>query len=414
MSIEDEMDILIIDEDQAVLFELKTFFTSKGYSVITASLFSRGLEYIILHNPKVVITEIIKNGSQEGIEVLRTLRRIKSGSVFIILTNKTQTDPSYIKSLGLIFEYIKKPAPLIHLLETIQKAIQFNKELTESFHSLTKDETFLKDQLEWLLWKEQRNANSKNLFGKVIIETIVHSIFQGMGVGGIVSLIELIEMSKKDEGDYTKIKTKQLNSLIKNVEPIKVIKEKLDNVVRIFDLQFEKEMIDGNGMNRIIHESVLSVEPLRIIKDHKIKIAPIEIKSKVVGNADLLSMAIRELLTNAFKYSSEKTELHISCFKHDDGVSFIIMNSILPVQNGITGIPPELEYEIFEPFFKINHNYDERFYREEIGFGIGLSVIKHSITKIGGDIHLREIMDHVTSATPTKKILAELILPYHK
>ena len=56
MSIEDEMDILIIDEDQAVLFELKTFFTSKGYSVITASLFSMGLEYIILHNPKVVIT----------------------------------------------------------------------------------------------------------------------------------------------------------------------------------------------------------------------------------------------------------------------------------------------------------------------------------------------------------------------
>lgn len=120
---------------------------------------------------------------------------------------------------------------------------------------------------------------------------------------------------------------------------------------------------------------------------------------------------MRELLTNAFKYSPEEAEIQISRFYSPTGLSIVVVNPAAKVSRGINGIPPELEYEIFEPFFKINHIYDERYYKEELGFGIGLSYLQSSITRLGGNIHVNEVLDHL-SIPPAKKIVAEIIFPF--
>lgn len=88
----------------------------------------------------------------------------------------------------------------------------------------------------------------------------------------------------------------------------------------------------------------------------------------------------------------------------------VLLNSISKVTRGVRGIPSEFESEIFEPFFRINKIYDERFYLEELGFGIRLSVIPKGITSLDGNVFVYEVNDHVTSLEPEKKIVSELIL----
>ncbi|MBP9888476.1 MAG: sensor histidine kinase [Leptospiraceae bacterium] len=112
----------------------------------------------------------------------------------------------------------------------------------------------------------------------------------------------------------------------------------------------------------------------------------------------------------AYKYSPDNSNIFIMKGYSADGLSILIMNSISKVTRGVRGIPSEFENEIFEPFFRINKIYDERFFLEELGFGIGLSVIQKGITSLDGNVFVYEVNDHVTSLEPEKKIVSELIL----
>ncbi|MCB1191093.1 MAG: response regulator [Leptospiraceae bacterium] len=407
------MDILLLDPDKNSLEGLNNLLTNRGFKTIATQEFRVAMELLIMNNPKVVITEIMKPGS-EGIEILRALRRIRTDSVIIIHTNKVVKDSGYEKRFGLVFDFLHKPANQEILMDSVQKALEFYSiKLSKLNYNDNFDET-IKEQLEWLIWKEQKSQGYKQAFGKSIIETIVHSIFQGMGVGSMIPLIDLLELGLKEEGEYSKVKTKIVKSLIKNAHPLRTIKEKLDYILKVFDKEFKREVVPGQAIKNYVLNSLEAVEKLREIKNHKVRVENLDFPFSIYSNVELLELSIRELLTNAFKYSTDNSTIYITKSSSQDTFSIIILNSILMMKRGITGVPPEFEYEIFEPFFKINHIYDERFYEEELGFGVGLSVIQTNINKIGGKVHVYEILDHVTSSEPQRKVAAELVFPIIK
>ena len=95
----------------------------------------------------------------------------------------------------------------------------------------------------------------------------------------------------------------------------------------------------------------------------------------ILGDRDQLTMAIHNLIENAFNYSPADTKV---------AVSTTVENGIITISVADQGIGiPEAEVErIFERFYRV----DPARSRETGGTGLGLSIVKHIINKHGGEI----------------------------
>jgi signal transduction histidine kinase len=87
----------------------------------------------------------------------------------------------------------------------------------------------------------------------------------------------------------------------------------------------------------------------------------------IFGNAELLSSAITNIVSNACKYSSDKKAI----------ISFSIREQyfIIAISNKGEGIPPAEQEKIFEPFYRLDNS------GSSVGFGLGLS-LAHRIVKL--------------------------------
>lgn len=102
-----------------------------------------------------------------------------------------------------------------------------------------------------------------------------------------------------------------------------------------------------------------------------------ESRAQVIGSEDLLSIAVRNLLDNAIKYSSSGSRVSI-------GVSVSNgMVHIAVVDKGI-GIPVAAQARVFERFYRV----DSARSRKTGGSGLGLSIVKHIAADHGGEASL--------------------------
>ena len=89
----------------------------------------------------------------------------------------------------------------------------------------------------------------------------------------------------------------------------------------------------------------------------------------------LMMIAIRNLVSNAIKYSPEGSKIEVSCGKTEEGV-------FVHVKDHGRGIPKEEQQKVFE------HYYREETSRHSEGFGLGLTLASKIVQKHGGRIRL--------------------------
>lgn len=98
---------------------------------------------------------------------------------------------------------------------------------------------------------------------------------------------------------------------------------------------------------------------------------------RVHGDYDQLTMALRNLIDNAVRYSPENTRVGIGLSSRN-GIAQVTITD-----QGI-GIPPEEQERIFERFYRV----DAARSRQTGGTGLGLSIVKHVIGNHGGEVSL--------------------------
>jgi signal transduction histidine kinase len=94
----------------------------------------------------------------------------------------------------------------------------------------------------------------------------------------------------------------------------------------------------------------------------------------VAGNATLLSSALWNLLSNAFKFTETGQSVHITVHERD-GRSWVV------VEDGGRGIMPADRERIFDPFFR-----DAQARAHHDGFGLGLPILRRVARAHGGDV----------------------------
>lgn len=152
----------------------------------------------------------------------------------------------------------------------------------------------------------------------------------------------------------------------------------IQEIIEISRLQggtsvIEHEELDLDG---VVHEAVeaarLGAEAREVTLITDLKARP-----TVLGDRDLLVMALRNLIDNAVQYSDEAAEVAIAVTARD-GVATVAV-----IDRGI-GIDPKDQERIFERFYRA----DPARARDTGGTGLGLSIVKHVALQHAGSVAL--------------------------
>lgn len=115
------------------------------------------------------------------------------------------------------------------------------------------------------------------------------------------------------------------------------------------------------------------------LRKHNIEVdTNIEPSLEVFGNGSLIYAIFRNLIENSCKYAGKDIKIVVSAIQEDN------ITKIKYYDTGI-GVQESMISRIFERFFRIPSVTSED-YRDNVGSGLGLSVVRNSVAFHGGDI----------------------------
>lgn len=139
--------ILVVDDDDNILFAFKEVFKKEGYTTITASNGLDALNRIETESPTIVFMDITMP-LLDGLETLESIRKQNPWLPVIIITGYS-TMQAAIKAMQLgAFEYLTKPLNIEKIREVAKRAISsIRSDVTPSEKGIFYN-TFIKDRYE--------------------------------------------------------------------------------------------------------------------------------------------------------------------------------------------------------------------------------------------------------------------------
>jgi signal transduction histidine kinase len=132
-----------------------------------------------------------------------------------------------------------------------------------------------------------------------------------------------------------------------------------------------------SSISEIINLAVKEVDG--IAKEKNIHIEEHLINVKIPADRESLQGAFRNLFENAIKYSPENNKIVVASIVRNNDV-------ITDIKDNGTGISPEDQLKIFEPFYRSDKSRSKN---NIGGFGLGLAISKEIVENHGGSIGVK-------------------------
>ena len=148
------------------------------------------------------------------------------------------------------------------------------------------------------------------------------------------------------------------------------------NVERLSAGQMELKR-EAIGVKAMVDVCVDRVRPLGDRKHIAIALLPVPEDLAITGDRELMEYACYNLLTNAVKYSPQRTEVTVSGWKDDGQIRIAVKDQ------GI-GMDQKEVKQIFQKFYRTKKAEESG----EAGTGIGLSIVQQIVEQHGGQIEV--------------------------
>ncbi|TCK93170.1 two-component system sensor histidine kinase VicK [Natranaerovirga hydrolytica] len=145
---------------------------------------------------------------------------------------------------------------------------------------------------------------------------------------------------------------------------------KLDNR----QTQFKMQLMN---LSYVLEESVSKYQIHAHKKNQDMILHPADKKYKVMGDPNRIEQVIKNIISNAVKYTKENGHIHINIYDEKDEV-------IISIKDTGVGIPQEDLNRIFERFYRV----DKARSREMGGTGLGLAIAKEIMEYHNGKIRV--------------------------
>jgi signal transduction histidine kinase len=186
------------------------------------------------------------------------------------------------------------------------------------------------------------------------------------GSSEIISRYALTDEKRKQIADLINSESKRLARMV----------EIFLNVERLTAGQMELKQ-EPISVREMMEVCMVRVQPLADRKHIRITLDPVPEELHLTGDRELVEYACYNLLTNAVKYSPQRTEVTARAWKDDSRIR-------IAVQDQGIGMDQKEVKQIFQKFYRTKKAEESG----EAGTGIGLSIVQQIVEQHGGRIEV--------------------------
>jgi two-component system, sensor histidine kinase and response regulator len=373
--------ILCIDDESIVLDSLKEQIQQgfKGdYIVETAESGDEALEIMneLVEEGKeiqIVIADFIMPG-MKGDALLSKIHTQKPAAKTILLTGQASIEGvSNAVNNANLYRFISKPWEKDDLVLTLREAVK-SYEQEETIFRQNQELLELNASLEKKVEERTLQLKDLNATKDKFFSIIAHDLKNPFN-----TLMGFTELLLDNLDDYTTDKLREFIGILHDTS--KQSYALLENLLewsrsQTGRIQLKKEILSiydiaEDNVNLLLNQA--AKKRIQLGND-------IDPSDKVFADANMVRTVIRNLISNALKYTRENGSVVISSKKNNEMLEISIKDTGL-------GIKPENK----EKLFRIDLNYTTRGTADEGGTGLGLILCREFINKNGGEIWVESV-----------------------
>lgn len=347
--------ILVVDDQPINVQLLKRKLEREGIQVAAAHSGLEALDLVKKEKPDLILLDVMMP-DMDGIEVCQRLQAKEETKLIpIIFITARSTKEGKIEGLGVgAVDYITKPIDLDETLARVQTQLRFvavNRELVDLQRRLS----------------EARRAATIG----AVTQGIAHNLNNLLGV--VIGYLDLVK-AYYDKPELVKKNAAHVEEAVHRI--VTIIKQLSSLVVKT-----RLSLIKGN-LHRLIESGVQ-----RYQAENKIS-TPVTIENPLgelmIDTAyEVFEEVLSKVLINAWEAYGDKPAsqrpiwIRTKLVEKPEEGKFLQIE----VEDHGGGVDPEIRDHVFEPFISTKHT---------VGVGMGLTVARHALRNLGGEVTLIE------------------------
>jgi len=347
--------IIVVDDQPINVQLLKRKLEREGMAVATAYSGREALDLIAADKPDLILLDVMMP-DMDGIEVCQRLQAEEdTRSIPIIFITARTSKEGKLEGLGVgAVDYITKPIDLDETLARVQtqlRFVQINREVVD---------------LQRRLGESRRAATIG-----AVTQGIAHNLNNLLGV--VIGYVDLIKVYH-DKPDLVKKNAQHLDEAVGRI--VVIIKQLTNLVVK------NRPAVAKLPVSQLLQGGVARYEA-------EFKTGqPVEIQNPVGDlaietNHEVFEDALAKLLINAWESyhdspdDQRKIALRTELVEREDEGKQVLVH----VEDRGRGIDQEIRDHMYEPFISSKHT---------VGVGMGLTIARHSIRSVGGEVTVND------------------------
>ena len=151
--------LLFVDDEAAIRLTLPAILEQEGFAVTVAASVPEALQYIIMEQFDVLISDLNIGNPGDGFTIVSAMRRTQPNAVTLILTGYPDFETAVRALREQVDDYVTKPADIKHLVGTLRNKLRSpNRKLSDQVKRVS---TVLKEHAEQII-EEWFQAASKD------------------------------------------------------------------------------------------------------------------------------------------------------------------------------------------------------------------------------------------------------------
>jgi two-component system, sensor histidine kinase and response regulator len=367
--------ILIVDDDTALLQALPQalYIRMPGSRVDTCDSALEALNLIKTHDYDVIVSDI-KMPGMDGLVLLARIQELRPATPTLLITGHGDHNLAIEALRGSAYDFIQKPIDRDYFVAALLRATQ-TRHLRRQVEQQQQALELHAKSLERIVQERTKELVEAN---------VVKDEFIGMASHELKTpLSSLKGMTQLLHRRLERANSPEVSSLMSMENSIRRMEVLVNDLLNISSLEtgvftLHRQRCDILELTQsLIDEYVLGTNPHPVIH---VKLPPEPIEVEV--DVERIGQVIINLLSNARKYSSVGTPIHVTLERDARDVCISVRDS------GV-GIPADVLPQIFERFYRVPGT--EVLTGSSIGFGLGLYISKQIVEHHGGRIEVESI-----------------------
>lgn len=407
-----EKQVLIVEDDAVTSRLLSRVLEKEGFRFDTAHNGKEALSLFEIYLYPVVVTDI-EMPELDGNELISRIRSISDATAIIVTSAHGESDLVIDVMKKGVHDYLLKPINADELIIKVKKALEMAHFRRMSDILEKEKQVRIENQLEWYRWHENMMNRDLDIKDKSLFKNLHTSFNQGAGIGSIMPILDMMLNVSEKDGEYYRVPESLIELARENMKYARRSMAVFSEIEYLEDHDLDLVKVSVGELTEFIHSVIEKIRGYTSKNNHTILVSdpkPAFKNISVALHQGYILKVIEELLMNAMKFSKKETEISVLLDVSFDQVIMSVLSEPRPDEDGRTGIPPEYENLVFEPFYRMGKTLNEEY--ETLEFGLGLTFSEKIVSKLNGKIYLSNIKDHSDIARGAiTKVNAEVRLP---